>query len=68
MVVLSPRRWDDWHVVFFGSARIVQLVLLRLVSGGQLRSPHALAGAVGEDVVPAGQTVFIQTSYGHLLR
>lgn len=38
------------------------------VSGGQLRSSHALVGPVGEDVVPAGQTMFIQTADGHLLR
>lgn len=52
----------------FGSAWIVQLVLFPLLSGGRLRSSPALVGAVGEDVVSAGQTMFIQTSYSYLLR
>lgn len=54
------------HLVF-GSAWMVQRVLLPLVSGGQLRPSHALVGPVGEDVVPAGQTLFVQTSDSHLL-
>lgn len=51
-----------------GSTRILQLVLLSLVSGGRLCSLHALAGPAGEDVVSAGQALFIQPPRGCLLR